>query len=167
MGGIAMMDILFEQNVIQNSGLAAETIWQAVSEGYEGRGRAEGISLPLVFIVLPLTFHQRSASVLASKAQPGALYKALGEDREILIGLQQRMQAMSDRTFAALSIAFDSALLKLDVGSDRQLIPGRRTSPVDHVTVEVKTIMAAAKRVGQAFSEMSPTQLSAQLNIRF
>ena len=79
-----------------------------MQEAYEGNGRAEGVPLPLVFLVLPLTFHKRSATVLASKAQPGALYKALGDDRELTIGLQERMQAMSDRTFQALSIGFQS-----------------------------------------------------------
>jgi hypothetical protein len=162
-----MIDVLFEQRVIQNTGLAAEAIWQAVDEAYEGRGRSEGVPLPLVFLVLPLTFHKRSATVLASKTQPGALYKALGDDRELTIGLQERMQALSDRTFQALSIGFQTGLLLLDQDHERQLVPGRKTPPVVHVTEEVKVILSAAKRVGHAFAEMSIVQLSTQLNIRF
>jgi hypothetical protein len=75
-----MIDVLFEQRVIQNTGLAAEAIWQAVHETYEVNGRTEGVSLPLAFLILPLTFHERTAKALATKAQPGALYKALAED---------------------------------------------------------------------------------------
>ena len=37
-----MIDVLFEQRVIQNTGLAAEAIWQAVHEAYETKGRTEG-----------------------------------------------------------------------------------------------------------------------------
>jgi len=162
-----MIDVLFEQRIIQNTGLAAEAIWQAVSEAYEARGRAEGVPLPMAFLVLPLTFHQRTARVLAKKTQPGAIYKALADDREITVGLQTRMQAMSERTFQALSIGFHTGLLRLDQDHQRQLIPGQRTPPVAHVTEEVKTIMKAAKRVGHAFTEMSPVQLSTHLNIRF
>jgi hypothetical protein len=162
-----MIDVLFEQRVIQNTGLAAEVIWQSVHEAYETNGRTEGVSLPLAFLILPLTFHQRSANALASKTQPGALYKALAEDREITVGLQMRMQAMSERTFQALSIGFHSGLLLLDPDHQRHLIPSRKSPPVAHVTDEVKTIFAAAKRVGHAFSEMSLVQLSTQLNIRF
>jgi hypothetical protein len=162
-----MIDVLFEPRVIQNTGLAAEAIWQAVSETYEVRGRTEGVTLPLAFLVLPLTFHQRSAQALASKTQPGALYKALSEDREITVGLQARMQAMSDRTFSALSIGFHTGLLLLDPDHQRHLIPGRRTQPILHVTEEVKTILNAAKRVGHAFAEMTLVQMSTQLNIRF
>jgi hypothetical protein len=162
-----MIDVLFEQRVIQNTGLAAEAIWHAVNEAYEAKGRAEGVPLPLVFLVLPLVFHQRSAAALASKTQPGALYKALADDREITVGLQARMQAMAERTFQALSIAFESNLLRLDTDPQRQLVPGRRTAPVAHVTEEVRIIQNAAKRVGQSLSEMNTVQLALHLNIRF
>jgi hypothetical protein len=162
-----MIDVLFEQRVIQNTGLAAEAIWQAVHEAYEAKGRAEGVTLPMAFLVLPLAFHERTATVLASKTQPGALYKALADDREITVGLQMRMQAMSERTFQALSIGFQTGLLLLDQDHRRQLIPGRKTPPIAHATNEVKIILNAAKRVGHAFAEMTLVQISAHLNIRF
>lgn len=162
-----MIDVLFEQRIIQNTGLAAEAIWEAVHAAHEAKDRAEGVSLPLAFLVLPLTFHERTATILASKTQPGALYKALADEREITVGLQQRMQSMSERTFHALSIGFHTGLLWLDQDTQRQLIPGRKTQPITHATNEVKTILNAAKRVGQAFSEMTMVQLSTHLGIRF
>jgi hypothetical protein len=162
-----MMDVLFEQRVVQNTGLAAEAIWQAVQEAYLVKGRTEGVPFPFAFLVLPLTFHKRTAAALATKTQPGALHKALAEDREIRVGLQSRMEAMADRTFHALSIAFNSKLILLDQVPSRELIPGRQTLPITHVTPDVKIIMNAAKRVGQAFGELSALQLSTLLNIRF
>ena len=162
-----MIDVLFEQRVIQNTGLATETIWQAVHEAYQIKDRVEGVPLALVFLVLPLAFHQRTATILAAKTQPGALYKALAEDREITVGLQARMQAMSERTFHALSIGFHTGLLQLDQDRLRQILPGKKTPPVSHVTTEVKTILSAAKRVGHALAEMNAVQLSTHLNIRF
>lgn len=162
-----MIDVLFEQRVIQNTGLAAEAIWQAVHEAYEIKGRTEGVPLPLVFIVLPLTFHKRTATVLASKSQPGAIYKALADDREITVGLQVRMQALSERTFHALSIGFSTGLLRLDHDHQRQLIPGKKTPPVTHTTEDVKIILKAAKRVGQTFAELTIVQLASHLEIKF
>jgi hypothetical protein len=161
-----MIDVLFEQRVVQNTGLAAEAIWQTVYEAYELRGRTDGVPFPLVFLVLPLTFHQQTASSLASKTQPGALYKALAANREITVDLQRRMEALSDRTFHALSIAFQTELVSFDP-KERQLVPVRRSPPVTHVTDEVKVILAAAKRIGQAFGEMSVVQIITALNVRF
>ena len=162
-----MIDALFEQRVIQNTGLAAEAIWHTVFEAHETTGRTEGVSFPLVFLVLPLTFHQRTAKALANKTQPGALYKAVSEEREMLVGLQSRMQAMSDRTLDALSIGFHTGLLLLDPDHKRHLYPGRKSPPIVHVTEDVKTVMNAAKRVGQAFGEMNLVQIATHLNIRF
>jgi hypothetical protein len=162
-----MIDVLFEQRIIQNTGLGAEAIWQAVHETYECKRREEGMPFALVFLVLPLTFHQRTARALATRTQPAALYKALAEDREIRVGLQSRMQALAPRTFKALSIGFQTGLLRLDRNSDLQLIPARKTAPVTHVTEEVKTILKASKRVGQAIGEASLTQLTAHLDIQF
>ncbi|HTI70841.1 MAG TPA: three component ABC system middle component [Candidatus Limnocylindria bacterium] len=162
-----MIDVLFEQRVIQNTGLAAEAIWHAVHEAYQLKSRTEGVPFPLIFLILPLSFHQRTAIMLAAKTQPGAIYKALADDREITVGLQGRMQAMAERTFHALSIGFQTGLLELDQDRLRQVLPGRRTPPVSHLTPEVRTILAAAKRVGQAFGEMNVVQLSTHLNIRF
>ena len=161
------MDILFEQKIVQNAALAAEALWHAVNEAYETVGRTSGVSLPLAFVVLPLAFHERSARNLATKTQPGALYKALADDPEIIVGLQKRMESMANRTLEGLSIAFGSELLLLDPDHERHLIPGRKTPPVTHVTEDVKLVLGAGKRVGQALAEMTIVQLAAHLNIRF
>jgi hypothetical protein len=161
------MDILFEQRIIQNEVLAGEAIWQAIHSAFESKARASGVAFPLAFIVLPLVFHRRTANALATKTQPGALYKALAEDPEITVGLQNRMQALSERTFRSLSVAFDTGLIGMDEGQARSLIPLKRTLPILHATAEVKVIMNAAKRIGQAFGEMTAVQLLTHLHIRF
>ncbi len=161
------MDILFEQQIVQNELLAAEAIWHAVQEGFEVRQRTVGVPMPLVFLVLPLVFHRQTAISLSTKTKPGALYKALIQEPEITVGLQERMQAMSDKTLRSLALALDAEFLALDVEGDQYLIPLRRTTPVNHVTDEVKTIMNAAKRVGQALGEMAPAQVLALLHVRF
>ena len=162
-----MIDVLFEQRVVQNPALGAETIWHAVHEAYELNGRTEGVPLILAFVVLPLTFHKRTAIALASKSRPGAIYKAIAEDRELTVGLQERMQALSDCTFQSLSIGFSTGLLLLDHADVPELLPGRRTPPVVHVTEDVKVMLKAAKRVGQTFAELPPEQIATHLNIKY
>lgn len=162
-----MTDVLFEQRIVQNTALAAETLWHAVNEGHAATGRVSGIPLPLVFLVLPMTFHQRTAQAIATKNMQGAIFKALAEDREITLGLQSRMQAMAPRTFEALALGFRTGLLELDRTPQRCLMPGRRSAPVSHIQDEVKTTLAAAKRVGHALTELSPVQIASHLGIQY
>lgn len=162
-----MIDILFEQQIVQNPSLGSEVLWYAVSEAYEEKKRTGGMPLFMAFIVLPLTFHRRCANVLASKSKPGALYKAVASDREITIGLQERMEALSERTLQSLSLGFSTGLLLLDREEIPQLIPGRKSPPVTHATDDVKTLLAAAKRVGQATAELPAAQIATHLNIQF
>lgn len=49
-----MIDILFEQRITQNTGLASEAIWYAVNETFETSGRVSGIQFPLAFLILPI-----------------------------------------------------------------------------------------------------------------
>jgi hypothetical protein len=73
-----MIDVLFEQHVIQNTGLAAETIWYAVNETYNSKRRAEGVPLALVFLVLPLAFHERTPPCLLRKLSRARFIKQWG-----------------------------------------------------------------------------------------
>ncbi len=162
-----MIDVLFEQRVVQNPGLGAEAIWHAARETYEKKNRTEGMPLLLAFIVLPLVFHKRSADALASKVKLGALYKAISSDREIILGLQERMQALYDSTLQSLSIGFSTELLFLDPSEEPQLIPGVKSPPIVHVTEEVKNLLAAARRIGWTIGELPMSQIMTHLNIRF
>lgn len=161
------MDVLFEQRVVQNPALGAEVIWYAINEAFELSGREKGVPLILAFIVLPLTFHKRSARALAGKTKPGALYKAKSEEPQLTYGLQERMQAMSERTWQSLSLGIASGLLLLDSDAGMELIPGKKKAPMNHVTEDVKLLLNAAKRVGQALQELPPAQLAATLNVKF
>jgi len=162
-----MMDILFEQRIVQNTGFGAEIIWQAVMESYVSNARTSGVPFHLAFLVLPLTFHRRTATALATKTRLGAIYKALSEDREITVGLQERMESLADRTLQSLSIGFSTGLLQFDQSGGHQIYPARKSPPINHVTDNVKIIMNAAKRIGQAFSELTIAQLVKHLGIRF
>lgn len=161
------MDALFEQHVTQNEALAAEVLWQAVAEAYDAAHRKHGIKLPLIFIVLPVAFHRRSAEQLAGRTQPGAMYKAITGDREFSVGLQGRMESMWRKTQRALTLSIASGLIDIDSEGTFELFPRRKTPVTEHVSAEIKLILAASKRVGQALAEMTPVQLMTNLNIRF
>jgi len=162
-----MIDILFEQNIIQNNALASEVLWIATLEAYETRNRTEGLAFPLVFLILPLAFHKRTAISLCTKTKPGSIYKALAENREIPVGLQSRMQSLFDRTLKSLSICISTGLIDIDYADHYQLLPARKSIPVQHVSDDVKIVTGAAKRIGQTLGELTIAQISDYLEVVF
>lgn len=162
-----MLDVLFEQRLVQNAGLGAEAIFETVAAYYRHENKTRGLPFPFVFLVLPLVFHKRTVNAIKSRANTGALRKALRDDREISIGLQQRMESMCEATLAACSLAIDSGLILYDPEAV-QLIPNRASlSQIHHDSGAVSDILAAARRVGLSFSELTLEEISTLLEVVF
>ena len=162
-----MLDVLFEQNLVQNIGLGAEAIFESVAACYKQEKQMKGMSFPLVFLVLPLVFHKKTVAAIKSRSGAGALRKALRADREISIGLQQRMEAMYETTVSACSLAVDSGLIQYDFETV-QLLPARTfPSQIHHDSDAVSDIRAAARRIGVSFSELTFEEISTRLEVVF
>lgn len=162
-----MLDVLFEQELVQNIGLGAEAIFEAVAAYYKHEKQMKGMPFPMVFLVLPLVFHKKTVTAIKSRSGAGALRKALRADREISIGLQQRMEAMYETTMSACSLALDAGLIQYDFEMV-QLLPARAfPSQIHHDSDAVLDIRAAAKRVGISFSELTLAEISTLLEVVF
>lgn len=160
------MDFLFEQKFIQNTALGAHLLWVAVKECYEQNERKSGIPFPLIFLILPLLFHKATAISLSKKKRPGALFKAISENREIPLGLQQRMEGFAEETLKSLNICVSSDLLHIDIEEQMEIVP-LKNSHMGYTGYDTKILIQAAKRVGQCFSELNFEQICSYLNIRF
>jgi hypothetical protein len=116
--------------------------------------------------ILPMVFHQETVSTISNRQFTGGLYRTISEDRTIFIGLQKRMESMSDQTFTALNIAFASNLLRYESESC-QIFSNRRSNPIDVNSEEIRSMLLASKRLGYWFSSLSFEQLSIILKLRF
>ncbi|NJD78858.1 MAG: hypothetical protein FIB08_17480 [Candidatus Methanoperedens sp.] len=155
-----------EYYVIQNSTLGSLALWTFAKEFYENAHKERGAPLPLTMIVLPMVFHKDTVSSIFGRVFEGGLYRAVGDDRTISAGLQQRMEAMADQTFKALNLAFAAGLLKYD--SQMTYVIPVRISEASQVNIGgTKEIMSAARRLGYWFSTISMEQISILLKVRF
>lgn len=154
------MDELFELNLIQNTGLAAEVLVTTAVAYYREKNSANGLPFPLSFLVLPLLFHRRTVDAIKKRKGNGVLYKAIKEDKEIPIGLQSRMESMFDRTLSAFSLAITANMLTIDLAT-AELIPMVRTIPKSALPVieSAKDIFNVANRLGKAFAEHSVEEI--------
>lgn len=160
------MKLWSEYDVIQNSALGSLALWTFAKEFYESTHRQQGAPLPLTMLVLPMVFHRETVSSIFRRDFEGGLYRAIGEDRTISAGIQQRMEAMDDQTFRALNLAFASGLLKYDPQT-AEVLPFRTSQAFQISIGETKEIMAASKRLGRWFSTISMEQISILLKVRF
>lgn len=154
-----------EYAIMQNPCLGATCLWSFVHEYWTQKKEAEGPFLGLVNCVLPLALHRESAKALHARRFQGGLLNALADDRSLTVGLQDRMEAMSNQTFEALQMAFAADLLQLQIG-DFTLTPVRRTLPSFNKPVPVAEMLATAGRLGFWFANMPLDQICNYLRIR-
>lgn len=162
------MDILFELNLVQNTGLASCAVFEAVSAFCDAKEGASGLPCPLVFLVLPFVFHKRTVDNIKNRTGRGALFKAIKDDPELPLGLQKRMEALSRKTWEALSLAFSAKILAIDPDT-AELFPLVRALPkaVQPSLPSVKDILKASKRLGKVFSEHSEDEIIKLLKVVF
>ncbi|QDU14015.1 hypothetical protein CA11_18190 [Gimesia maris] len=161
------MDIQFEREVSQNLVLASWALWGATSRYDEEVNSERGVPFPQMFLVLPLVFHKKSASIIQAKQMTeGSFYRALTDNRTLIVGLQQRVQNYSDITMKALNLSFASKLLLLDKDS-LEIAPGRKSLPAGTQENDVKIIIKASKRIGYWLAITDFSVVCKLLRIRF
>ena len=154
------MDELFELDLVQNTGLASEIIVATAVAYYKEKNAINGLPFPLSFLVLPLLFHRRTVDVIKKRKGSGVLYKVIKEDKEILVGLQSRMESLFDRTLSAYSLAISANVLTIDLETV-ELIPLIPIIPKSAlpITGSARDIFIAASRLGKAFAEHSVEEI--------
>ncbi|WMX58966.1 three component ABC system middle component [Peribacillus sp. R9-11] len=160
------MERLMEHDIVQNSALGSLALWSFVLHYYKATGNKQGPLLPITMIVLPLAFNKQVSTMISRKNLEGGFYSAISEDRALYLGLQKRMESMSEQTFNAINIGFSVGLLKYDENTS-QLLPSRRTPPYQIIDEEIKTILSTSKRLGYWFATINISQLAAILKVRF
>lgn len=164
------MRTTFETELIQNTAVGATALWR-FSVKYIGSEPDAGPDLWRLFLVLPIVFHKRSAETISSRHFKTGLLKILYDSPDLVLGLQDRVEAMYLRTLRSLSLACSAGLL------ERRSIPGgcpayslaRKTVPegLRPVSREVKITVSAAERLGAWFSGHDLPFLCSQLHVRF
>jgi len=159
----------FEFDVVQNTALSAVAIHAATLQHYQSTARTRGVAVPGLMLVLPIILHQPSRMTVAGKVLDGSFYKAISEDRAMVVGLQSRMQSMASQSFRAINLAVASGLIGIqrDAVAPGTLIPSRMSESFKASDHETRSIIAAAKRVGHWLATVQITALCSVLNVRF
>jgi hypothetical protein len=118
--------------------------------------------------VLPLVYHRETAAKRVSKRRPSILAKALAENRDLALGLQERMEGMVSMSMDAVRLGICTGAMVIDDdGESMELIPGERQPSAAFSSEDARMMNRAARAVGNAFSECTIPQLGEFLLVRF
>ena len=152
---------------IQNDGLAAILLCDFCEAFYDKKAAPKrGPELPVVMPILPLLFNGHVTSQLCKRNFSGGLFRALSDDRSLILGLQKRMVNMANQTMAALDLAFAADLLTYDAASTC-ILPTAKKVPKEFDCADTKAMRAASRRLGIWFAEIPVEQLAYLLGLRF
>lgn len=161
-----------EVDAVQNPALGASLLWR-FAVGYSGARKVpESTPLPILFVVLPLLYHEESARLITSTRLASGLRAFVGKfsdstnvELDLLLALQRRAHQMRRQTLEALRLAVSTRLLTLERAS-AEVIVLSRTEP-SKVASSIQSMMRNAEKLGGWFGAVSVFELASQLHVRF
>lgn len=153
--------------LVQNPALGASLIWRFV-EGYAPKGLGPLPSLPLLFLVLPILYHERLRDAAKSTFPSSGLRLFAGKfksEQEILYGIQDRMLRFRDLSLASVSIAMQCGLITINTTSAE--IESLRPKPPTGLDEEIKHVLKSAEKLGHWCKTLTIQEVQAILRIKF
>jgi hypothetical protein len=154
-----------EADLVQNAGLGGVLLWR-FALGFQGDAYAP-TPVPLLFLVLPVCFHQTSLeSAIRTRKNSGlALFASrLGEVREDLLAVHTRALAFRQLTIDSVSVAIKAHLFTIDY---RQATVRASARATPDMSEHVKPLWVAAKKLGHWCGDLSLSQTALLLKVNF
>lgn len=161
-------------DIMQNTSISALAIHSFVLGYYRvARHKNEKSNFPsllYIFYILPIVYHRKSRDTFKSSNE---IYTAIANDKETVLGLQERANKMSEQTFSAINLLYTKKILSYNKTdkttillrgfmSEKIMIPG--TLGRENI---VRNIQDSAYKLGYIFAKNSDKNLQLTLNIRF
>jgi len=158
---------------IQNPALGSVLQWRFAA-GYSTKSAAaEGCPLVLLFLVLPIVYHEATYRHLKSTNATSGLRvfvskfgRASTQQGDLLYGLHDRTAAMRDISLDALQIATTSRLIAVDLDNARV-----HSAPLDvpsrGIPRSIQGMIKNSEKLGAWCADLTLYQVSATLKVRF
>lgn len=162
-----------ETEEIQNPGLGALAVWRFAAGYALASQENRPTPLPLLFLALPLLYHEETFEVLASTRRGSGLRGFAGKfsdsehkKTDILLQLHERCLRMRPLSLDALRLAFAAKLLAVDV-TRAAVLPLTRTAPKAGVPISIQALLQNAEKLGAWCADLSLHEISLILKVTF
>jgi hypothetical protein len=120
-----------------------------------------------LFYVLPIVYNEESLEIFKSSHE---LYSALLKDRSVVLGLQDRANKMSSKTFDSLNLAFSKRLLTINKQHGTIELEYKKKLPLflamNTSDNTVKKIQDCSQKLGAIFAKKNEKSIEFELNIK-
>ncbi|HEX7388132.1 MAG TPA: three component ABC system middle component [Castellaniella sp.] len=160
---------LSEAAIVQNESLGAYAIWRFCLGFQERDERA--VTLPLVFLLLPLVLHAPTLAVVLGTQKTSGLHLLagkLGAQREDLLTVHGRALALRQLTLRSLIAAEQSQLIHIEPSTTAVWAFSPHTGlRVPTPPERIRRILPACEKVGYWFSGLTDQQVAHTLRVGF
>ena len=158
---------------VQNAALGATLVWRFACGYQEGSGSKEPTPLPLLFLVLPITYHEETAQLIHSTRKSSGLRSfaaKFGESRtsknDLLLSIHKRALEMRRLSLASIKMAIFTSILSVERETARAF-PLSTTPPRVGIPNSVRVMMVNSERLGFWCGELSMHEVSIILKVGF
>jgi len=161
------MKEISDYNIYQNHALGAHAIWEFCKSYEDFHEHNDAPTLLLLLPLLPIVYNKRATEAIKSRNfKEGSLFKVITENKDIYMGLQERMENSIELTFKAVGIAAAANLIVYDKDTS-QLFVNRKFEPQKINHLDYKDIILSSKRIGAWFAQLNLQEISTLFNITF
>jgi hypothetical protein len=162
-----------ETEEIQNPGLGAMAIWRFATGYAVSSQENRPTPMPLLFLTLPLLYHEETFEILASTRRGSGLRGFAGKfsdsehkKTDILLQLHERCVRMRSLSLDALRLAFAANLLAVDVARGA-VLPLTRTAPRAGIPSSIQAMLQNGEKLGIWCASLSLHEISIILKVAF
>lgn len=162
-----------ETEEVQNPSLGALALWRFAAGYSRASSEHAPTPFPLLFVVLPLLYHEETYEILGStratsglRAFSGKFLDSHHKKSDVLLGLHERCLRMRALSLEALRFALAAHLLALDVNRAAAL-PLTQTTPKAGIPASIQAMLKNADKVGAWCSVLSLHEVSLILKVTF
>ena len=158
------MKALNNYQVIQNPILGACCIARFVWAYNKKKGVPP--TLPLLVLVLPVVFHEKTVAILNRRALNGGLLNAKNEFRDLGVGVQERMEEMLPQSMRAIRSGIQLGMFGY-LKATASVHPIGKQVIIPKIPRSIQKMFWTADRLGGWAAESPIEMMCAHLNISF
>ena len=157
---------------IQNPALGAGLVWRFVCGYVAAHSNRNPVPLPLVFLVLPVLLHRKTAEFVECTNKASGLRVCAAKfgaakqcKQDLLLAINQRMLELKGLSTESLRMALATRLVHLE--TDATLIPLSKTKAGSGIPDEIKSMLNNAEKLGAWCAPLTMHEIAMTLKVRF